>query len=321
MNILILFMKIFDFFRKNKEKKPKSIKEQLDEILNEIIKQINESTPEEFQKQIEEALISQPNKEFWEGIKNKEEHIIRLKVQFLAGLIAMGEVNPAEGCEEIIRLCNDGLKINPNSAYLLYFRGYAKRNLGDLKGAMEDLNKCLKINPKYADAYVERGYTKQKMGDTKGAEEDYKKAREINPFVILPGRLFRARGITWYILISPIPSEKELEKIKNEILNHSLFQTHFAGAYLSLHDKVSENKIFIKLRSPPFANHMLREEDIEPYYKFVYDETFDHIKSVLNRNGFKLLGYDFGLNWAIPEPEGIIPMVQLKLHNKPIDKL
>ncbi len=134
--------------------------------------------------------------------------------------------------------------------------------------------------------------------------------------------LMKGRGITWYIIVSPIPKEKELEKIRKLILNHNLFQNDFEGVYLSLHDKVSDTVTWLKIRSPILANHMLRISEIHSYYKLVFDTLYEHIKNVLNKNNFKLLGFSFELNCQMypEEPEGIIPMVELDLSKKKLDK-
>ncbi len=134
--------------------------------------------------------------------------------------------------------------------------------------------------------------------------------------------LMRGRGITWYVVVSPIPKEKELEKIRKQILNHNLFQNDFEGTYLDLHDKVSDTVTWIKIRSPIFANHMLKASEIISYYRLVFDTLYEHIKDVLNKNNFKMLGFSFELNYQMypKEPEGIIPMVKLDLPKKKLDK-
>jgi tetratricopeptide (TPR) repeat protein len=39
-------------------------------------------------------------------------------------------------------------------------RGYAKKRLGDKKGAIADYTKAIELNPQYADAYYSRGNAK-----------------------------------------------------------------------------------------------------------------------------------------------------------------
>lgn len=135
--------------------------------------------------------------------------------------------------------------------------------------------------------------------------------------------LLKARGITWYIVISPIPKEDELEHIRNLILSHYLFQNDFKGAYLELHDKISDTSNWIKIRSPIFSNRMLKTSEIHSYYNHVYDELYEYIKDCFNKNNFKLLGFSFEINHQIfpEEPKGIICVPQnLNLSFKKMDE-
>ncbi len=60
-------------------------------------------------------------------------------------------------------------------------RGYAKHNLGDYRGAIQDYNKAIQLNPDYANAYYNRGIAKARLGDYRGAIQDYNKAIQLNP--------------------------------------------------------------------------------------------------------------------------------------------
>ncbi len=60
-------------------------------------------------------------------------------------------------------------------------RGNAKRNSGDLEGAISDQNKALDFDPIYADGFFNRGIAKYEMGDFEGAVNDYIQATKINP--------------------------------------------------------------------------------------------------------------------------------------------
>ena len=88
--------------------------------------------------------------------------------------------------EKAIEFCSRGLKINPESAYLLYLRGRSKGDLGELKGGIEDLNRAIELYPNFAEAYAERSAIKSRLGDQEGAQEDYKKAKEIDPTSVIP---------------------------------------------------------------------------------------------------------------------------------------
>ena len=68
------------------------------------------------------------------------------------------------------------LKLSPTQICLVYsMRGNAKRNLGDLDGAISDQNKALGFDPLYIDGYFNRSSAKLKKGDFIGAIDDYTK--------------------------------------------------------------------------------------------------------------------------------------------------
>jgi len=58
---------------------------------------------------------------------------MRNKIAGLAALLSAGDIDRVEACKEIIEHSDNGSEINPNSAYLLYFRGVQKEIWGNLK--------------------------------------------------------------------------------------------------------------------------------------------------------------------------------------------
>ena len=84
--------------------------------------------------------------------------------------------------EEAILDYNKALVLSPTEICLVYsMRGNAKRNSGDLDGAISDQNKALDFDPLYADGYFNRGIAKFKKRDFDGAIEDYSQVLKINP--------------------------------------------------------------------------------------------------------------------------------------------
>ena len=51
-----------------------------------------------------------------------------------------------------------------------------KQKLGDLYGAISDVNKAIEINPRNKSAFTNRGIAKEEIGDMKGACSDWRKA-------------------------------------------------------------------------------------------------------------------------------------------------
>lgn len=66
-----------------------------------------------------------------------------------------------------------------DDAEAYFYKGYAKYNLGDHYGAIQDYNKAIEINPDVAEAYLNRGSAKYNLGDKKGACLDWSKAGEL----------------------------------------------------------------------------------------------------------------------------------------------
>ena len=84
--------------------------------------------------------------------------------------------------KEAILDYNKALELSPTEICLVYsMRGNAKRNLGDLDGAISDQNKALGFDPLYIDGYFNRSSAKLKKGDFIGAIDDYTKVIQINP--------------------------------------------------------------------------------------------------------------------------------------------
>ena len=62
-----------------------------------------------------------------------------------------------------------------------YNRATARKELGDVKGSIDDNNAAIKINPKFAEAYFNRGNSYAELGDEKAAMKDYNKAIALTP--------------------------------------------------------------------------------------------------------------------------------------------
>jgi len=91
----------------------------------------------------------------------------------------------------VINTCNDAIKLSLsldsfNKFYAI--RAFAKHELGDYQGAVEDYTKSLEIDPLFYTFYMNRGNAKEKLGDYQGALEDHNKAINLNkndPYLFL----------------------------------------------------------------------------------------------------------------------------------------
>ena len=60
--------------------------------------------------------------------------------------------------------------------YTFFFRGIAKYNLGDLRGARRDFDRSVQINPVFTSGYHYRGITESRFGNYDQALADLQKA-------------------------------------------------------------------------------------------------------------------------------------------------
>lgn len=68
-----------------------------------------------------------------------------------------------------------------NVAIAFYNRALAYENKEDYARAIADYDEAVRLNPNDADALLYRGLDKQRMGDKAGAEADVAAAKRINP--------------------------------------------------------------------------------------------------------------------------------------------
>lgn len=69
----------------------------------------------------------------------------------------------------------------PNKAEPYYQRAVVRRQIGDLRGALEDLDHALAISPNLAGALVQRAAVRHRLNDLKGAQLDIERACELTP--------------------------------------------------------------------------------------------------------------------------------------------
>jgi len=60
-----------------------------------------------------------------------------------------------------------------------YQSGFNKAEDGDYYGAIADFTKAIELDPNYVSAYVFRGSAKDNLGDLRGACADWKKASNL----------------------------------------------------------------------------------------------------------------------------------------------
>ena len=87
-------------------------------------------------------------------------------------------------------------QLDTSDYWNFFFRGIAKYNLGDLRGAKKDFDRSVRINPVFTNGYHYRGITDSRFGDYESALSNLEKALELRPGNV---SLYFSRGVTYFL--------------------------------------------------------------------------------------------------------------------------
>ncbi|MBS2008449.1 MAG: hypothetical protein JST01_15490 [Cyanobacteria bacterium SZAS TMP-1] len=73
------------------------------------------------------------------------------------------------------------LQLAPTNVACLMERAAIRKRLNDSRGALDDLNKVIELQPQKAEAYIDRGWARMATGDYVGSYTDYHTAVTLNP--------------------------------------------------------------------------------------------------------------------------------------------
>ena len=95
-----------------------------------------------------------------------------------------------------------------------FFRGIAKYNLGDLRGAKRDFDRSVRINPVFTSGYHYKGITESRFGDYDAALSNLQRAIDLRPGNI---GLYFSRGVTYFLSQQFDKAVQDFDKyIRNE---------------------------------------------------------------------------------------------------------
>jgi len=130
-----------------------------------------------------QGRIYQRKKQYKQALK---EFNAALDIDSLRGLSRLCRADTYKALEEFDKEILDRTQIireieaTIDDAYLIgqsyYYRGIAKGNAGDNRGALQDFNKSLALTGPQAGAYFSRAIAKIHLHDLSGALQDYQKA-------------------------------------------------------------------------------------------------------------------------------------------------
>ncbi len=72
-------------------------------------------------------------------------------------------------------------RLDTTDYWSFFFRGIAKYNLGDLRGAQSDFDASVRLNPVFTNGFHYRAITKSRFGDYESAFRDFDRALELRP--------------------------------------------------------------------------------------------------------------------------------------------
>ena len=87
-------------------------------------------------------------------------------------------------------------QLDTTDYWTYFFRGIAKYNLGDLRGAKKDFDRSVRINPVFTSGYHYRGITESRFGNYDAALADLQEAIDLRPGEI---GLYFSRGVTYFL--------------------------------------------------------------------------------------------------------------------------
>lgn len=108
------------------------------------------------------------------------------------GRLALQDGKYAQAIEQFNILA----QMDTNAYWTFFYRGIAKYNLGDIRGAKNDFDRSIRINPVFTNGYHYRAITESRFGDYDQALDDLQQAIELRP-----GNtgLYFSRGVTYFL--------------------------------------------------------------------------------------------------------------------------
>ena len=114
-------------------------------------------------------------------------------LSLLAGGTAAQDVNAfvkkgMENCQsgrydQALKDFNDALKLKPNDAMLITYRGVVYYAKGQTDLAMKDFNRAIEIDPKAGKAYYQRGMIFENQQKYSQALDELKKAKSLGYYI------------------------------------------------------------------------------------------------------------------------------------------
>lgn len=113
-------------------------------------------------------------------------------VFYMRGRIALSDGRYAQAIENFNILS----QLDTTDYWTFFYRGIAKYNLGDLRGAQQDFDRSVRINPVFTNGFHYRAITRSRFGHYEEALEDLQHAIDLRPGNI---GVYFSRGVTYFL--------------------------------------------------------------------------------------------------------------------------
>jgi len=124
-------------------------------------------------------------------------------------------------------------RLDTTDYWTYFFRGIAKYNLGDLRGAKRDFDHSVQLNPVFTSGWHYRGITQSRFGNYEAALADLQTALDLRPGYV---GLYFSRGVTYFLAQQFDNAVKDFDKyIRKEPKDPSAYLNRGAS-YLFLGD-------------------------------------------------------------------------------------
>ena len=87
-------------------------------------------------------------------------------------------------------------RLDTTDYWNFFFRGIAKYNLGDIRGAQQDFDRSVRLNPVFTNGYHYRAITRSRQGQYEEGLKDFDKAMSLRPGYV---GLYFSRGVTFFL--------------------------------------------------------------------------------------------------------------------------
>ena len=117
--------------------------------------------------------------------------------------------------------------------WTFFFRGIAKYNLGDLRGAKRDFDRSVSLNPVFTSGYHYRGITESRFGNYEAALADLQHAIDLRPG---SEGLYFSRGVTYFLSQNFDKAVSDFDKYIRKVPKDPSAYLNRGASYLFLGD-------------------------------------------------------------------------------------